>query len=291
MNLATRIPNGRQLDEIEAPALTDNRLLDTPALWAQFLREVEGHVLGVSGYSSWSDSRTCVLPRDTSIASPHLPQQLPLPGIERVLSESEVAAFLGMDRATLRWWRRKKMKTLNPILRGKEWFYLESEVVALAAAQKKAPVVAGALSLTSQEIIMDINSLFPSNYLRADDFVQPRVFTIRGITVEEIGEERQKKPVLQFVEDPRGLVLNKTNAGMIAHSYGKDTDGWVTRQVELRAEPVAFQGRIVNSIRVRVVQPPAASPVVPPMTAPIPPPVVAPTALSGVSIVDDAFDV
>lgn len=138
MNLATRIPNGRQLDEIEAPALTDNLLLDTPALWAQSLREVEGNVLGVSGYSSWSDSRTSVLPRDTSTALPRSPQQLPLPGIERVLSESEAADILKSDVPTLQWWRRKKMKSLSPILRGGKWCYLESEVVALAAAQKNA---------------------------------------------------------------------------------------------------------------------------------------------------------
>jgi hypothetical protein len=127
---------------------------------------------------------------------------------------------------------------------------------------------------------MNIDSLFPSKYFRADDAAQPRVLTISGITVEEFGDDRQKKPVLHFLEDSRGLVCNKTNAGIIAHVLGKDTDNWMQRQIELRAEAVPFQGRIVDAIRVRVVQPPAApvTAVAAPQSPPVSgAPIVAPT--------------
>jgi len=102
---------------------------------------------------------------------------------------------------------------------------------------------------------MNIDQLFPSNYLRAEDVASPRVLTVRDIAVEELGDEKQKKPVLYFVEDARGLVLNKTNAQIVSHSLGKETGNWLGKKIELRAEPVPFQGRIVDSIRVRVIQP------------------------------------
>jgi hypothetical protein len=111
---------------------------------------------------------------------------------------------------------------------------------------------------------MDINSLFPSDYLKAADIVQPRVMTIRAIKLEEIGQDKTHKPVLFFNEETRGLVMNKTNGAMIAHTYSNETDSWLGKHVELHVEPVQFQGRIVDAIRVRVpTQPvaPAAKPV------------------------------
>ena len=111
---------------------------------------------------------------------------------------------------------------------------------------------------------MDINTLFPSDYLKAADIVQPRVMTIRAIKLEEIGQDRTHKPVLFFNEETRGLVMNKTNGAMIAHTYSNETDSWLGKQVELHVEPVQFQGRVVDAIRVRVPdQPvtPAAQPV------------------------------
>ena len=101
---------------------------------------------------------------------------------------------------------------------------------------------------------MDINALFPSDYLKAADFPAPRVLTIRTIGVEPIGDEKQNKPILHFAEETRGLVLNKTNGAMIAHTYGPETDTWLGKPIELHVEPVQFQGRVVDAIRVRVPQ-------------------------------------
>jgi hypothetical protein len=117
--------------------------------------------------------------------------------------------------------------------------------------------------------------MFPSDYLKAADFPTPKVLTIRGIGVEEIGDEKTAKPVLHFMEETRGLVLNKTNSGLIAHSMGNETDAWVGRQLELYKEPVSFQGRIVDAIRVRVQAAPVAQPAPP---QPVPQPVTQPAA-------------
>lgn len=55
MNVVTRIPNGRQLNDGEARSLTDSIRRDTQAVWVLLLGALEGNVRGVLGYSSWSD--------------------------------------------------------------------------------------------------------------------------------------------------------------------------------------------------------------------------------------------
>jgi hypothetical protein len=76
--------------------------------------------------------------------------------------------------------------------------------------------------------------------------------TIDAIQQEQIGGD--DKYVLYFLEEERGLALNKTNALAIADGYGKDTDEWSGRKVHLRKEKVAFQGGRVDAIRVSVVE-------------------------------------
>jgi len=104
---------------------------------------------------------------------------------------------------------------------------------------------------------MDINSLYKSNYLKASDFPQGRTLVIARLVIEPVGQDKEEKPVLYFRGEDRGLVLNRTNAAMIAHAHGNDTDRWPGKCVELRCEPVAFQGKVVDAIRVRGVAPAA----------------------------------
>lgn len=107
---------------------------------------------------------------------------------------------------------------------------------------------------------MDINSLFPSNYLKAADLKgAARQVTIESVAVEDMGQG-EKKPVLKFAGVPTGLVLNKTNAQMIAAHFGTETTSWTGKQIELYPDKVPFQGRIVDAIRVRATPPPAVQP-------------------------------
>jgi hypothetical protein len=48
---------------------------------------------------------------------------------------------------------------------------------------------------------------------------------------------------------PRKLVLNKTNSLILASAYGDDTDAWLSRHIEVWSEPVQYQGRIVQGVR------------------------------------------
>ena len=101
---------------------------------------------------------------------------------------------------------------------------------------------------------MNINDAFPSKWLKAADLKghPPVSVVIREVTLEEVGDDKETKPVVYFEGKKLGVVLNKTNGAMIAHFYGSETDGWRGKQILLRCEPVAFAGKIVDSIRVSV---------------------------------------
>ena len=104
---------------------------------------------------------------------------------------------------------------------------------------------------------MNINSAFPSNYLKAADLRGGRVtVVIDSVAIENIGDE--DKPIVYFQGKEKGLVLNKTNANMIAEiAKSEETDNWHDVRVTLYSCKVDFQGRRVDAIRVDY--PPAPS--------------------------------
>lgn len=105
---------------------------------------------------------------------------------------------------------------------------------------------------------MKIGDAFPSNYLKADEFVDnDTTVVIESIATESIGQgkDASDKLVLYFRGQDKGLVLNKTNANTIAGLYGDETDGWIGKPVILYATEVDFQGKQVLAIRVRMRKP------------------------------------
>jgi len=44
---------------------------------------------------------------------------------------------------------------------------------------------------------------------------------------------KNTKPVVHFVEDERGFVLNKGNGAILARAFGDDTDNWEGRTITL----------------------------------------------------------
>ena len=73
---------------------------------------------------------------------------------------------------------------------------------------------------------------------------------------EEIGDG-DEKPVLYFQGHQRGLALNKTNAMVIADSYGPETESWAGQAIEVYPDKTTFGGKIVDCLRVRVPVPQA----------------------------------
>ena len=108
---------------------------------------------------------------------------------------------------------------------------------------------------------MKISAAFPSNYLKSDDLDgQPRIVTVRTCVQEELGQgrDKEKKPVLYFSKGTKGLVLNITNARVIAKAYGDDTGNWAGEPIEIYPTQVEFKGDLVDAIRVRIPDVPVA---------------------------------
>lgn len=97
---------------------------------------------------------------------------------------------------------------------------------------------------------MKLTEAFPGAFLKAADLQGKRVpVIIDKVDMEDIGGE--EKPVVHFKGKDRGLVLNRTNANMIAEITGSDeTDDWVGVSIILYCAKVDFQGRRVDAIRV-----------------------------------------
>jgi hypothetical protein len=119
---------------------------------------------------------------------------------------------------------------------------------------------------------MKIDTTFDSKWLRAadidemaDEETNTAVVTIERVELEEIGQDKQQKPVLYFKGIESGMVLNKTNANTIKDLYGNETDDWAGKRLGLFTTEVDFQGKQVLAIRVRLKAPKtskAAPPVV-----------------------------
>ena len=102
---------------------------------------------------------------------------------------------------------------------------------------------------------MKINSLFKTNYIKADDLAGERKrLTIADVEVVTMGEgkDQMKKPVLRFDETDQGLVLNKTNANVLREKFGDDTDAWIGQTILLCPDETDFSGKRVPCIRIRV---------------------------------------
>lgn len=106
---------------------------------------------------------------------------------------------------------------------------------------------------------MNLDDIYQSKYIKAADLNgRGRILTIKRTEMEEISMETgEQKPVIYFGEAVKGLVLNKTNAESIALGYGRDTDDWIGKELEVYPTTTPFRGQIKPCIRVKL--PPAIS--------------------------------
>ena len=101
---------------------------------------------------------------------------------------------------------------------------------------------------------MLVSDAFPSKYLRAADLQgRTTTLTIEKVVMEDLNGDQ--KPVVYFADTKKGLVLNVTNARAIAQLAGDDMSNWSGMPLELFSTPVSFQGRTVDAIRVRPLDP------------------------------------
>lgn len=110
---------------------------------------------------------------------------------------------------------------------------------------------------------MNLDDAFPSKYLKASDLPEEGTLsaTIDKVEIQEIGMEKQRKPVITFEEMDKAFVCNKTNANSIAKITGsRNTDDWKGKTIRLYRAEVQFQDEMVESIRVSTKTPKNASP-------------------------------
>lgn len=102
---------------------------------------------------------------------------------------------------------------------------------------------------------MNIDQAFPSKYFKASDLPEETIvpFVIADVRIEEIGREKQSKPVIYFKDQEKGFVCNKTNCNTIAKVLGsRDTDDWAGKTIRLYSTEVQFGDEMVESIRVSI---------------------------------------
>lgn len=121
---------------------------------------------------------------------------------------------------------------------------------------------------------MDLNTLsfdqlVPSNskYLSKDDVGEDGlILTIKGFRYEEVkGDDgNEEKMVMHFVEDVKPMILNRTNAQLIAVCTGAKVAGDARgKQLVVYNDPtVSFGGKITGGLRLKKLagQPRAAAP-------------------------------
>jgi hypothetical protein len=96
-----------------------------------------------------------------------------------------------------------------------------------------------------------------SKYLKSDDLEREKKFRIKTVTEEEVGAERdkEKKLVVWFTNDERGLVLNRINNRTIRGAYGDDTANWSGKIVAVFPTMAEFRGKMGPALRVRIPPP------------------------------------
>ena len=96
-----------------------------------------------------------------------------------------------------------------------------------------------------------------SRFFKADDLDSDRKLRIKGVTEEHVGAgaEKEKKLVVWFTNDERGLVLNRLNNRTLRGAFGDDTAGWAGKVIIIFAMMVEMRGKMVQGLRVRIPPP------------------------------------
>jgi hypothetical protein len=106
-----------------------------------------------------------------------------------------------------------------------------------------------------------------SRFLKAADLSGEKKFRIKSVTEEEIGigKDKERKLVVWFTNDARGLVLNRVNNRTIRGAFGDTCESWTGKIIIAFPTMAEFRGEMKPALRVRIPTPkgngqPAAKP-------------------------------
>ena len=94
-----------------------------------------------------------------------------------------------------------------------------------------------------------------SRFLKAEDLAAEKKFRIKNVTEEIVGADKEKKLVVWFTNDSRGLVLNKTNNRTICKAFGDPVEGWTGKIIIVFPTLAEFRGTMKPALRVRIPTP------------------------------------
>ena len=103
---------------------------------------------------------------------------------------------------------------------------------------------------------------FPSKYMNAESVKRTGILTIETVTKELVGQvpNQQEKLVIQWRElTVQPLIMNATNAKVLAKAYGDSTTAWTGKQVVVYTVETQFG----PGVRVRIPGPADAELVAP----------------------------
>jgi hypothetical protein len=97
------------------------------------------------------------------------------------------------------------------------------------------------------------DDIYGSRFLTADELKKPVTVTIERVETETFnrpGESPRTKAVAYFKGHTKGMVINKTNAGVLADSFGKGFSDWVGQSVTIKPESTTFAGKATKGLRI-----------------------------------------
>ncbi len=103
---------------------------------------------------------------------------------------------------------------------------------------------------------MKISELIVSKYLKKEDFKEPTALTVLYVTKEDVarpGATPEKKAVMFFRGEAKGMVLNPTNLKRAARIFGSDeVDDWIGKKIVVfHDKDVEYAGDIIGGLRLR----------------------------------------
>jgi len=100
-----------------------------------------------------------------------------------------------------------------------------------------------------------------SRFLKAADLPGEKKFRIKSVTEEEvgIGKDKERKLVVWFTNDSRGLVLSRVNNRTIRGAFGDNCESWTGKIIIVFPTMAEFRGEMKPALRVRIPPPKQAA--------------------------------
>jgi len=101
------------------------------------------------------------------------------------------------------------------------------------------------------------DEIYTSKFIRASDIPDDGdlILSVRDVSSDQVGEKKEMKLILHFHEIEKTLVLNVTNAKVMADKWGKDPNTWIGKKVGLYSTEVTFGGKTTLGVRIRLKPP------------------------------------